>query len=36
LYVNAYLRPLGKAAIVGVTPEMNIDVHNDIIAESKK
>ncbi|WP_338001030.1 zinc-binding dehydrogenase [Neobacillus terrae] len=24
------LRPLGKAAIVGVTPEMTIDVHNDI------
>ncbi|AST90977.1 MULTISPECIES: NAD(P)-dependent alcohol dehydrogenase [Sutcliffiella] len=29
------LRPLGKAAIVGVTPEMNIDVHNDIMAEGK-
>lgn len=29
------LRPLGVAAIVGVTPEMNIDVHNDIMAEGK-
>lgn len=29
------LRPLGKAAIVGVTPEMTIDVHNDIMAEGK-
>lgn len=29
------LRPLGTAAIVGVTPEMNIDVHNDIMAEGK-
>ena len=29
------LRPRGLAAIVGVTPEMNIDVHNDIMAEGK-
>jgi aryl-alcohol dehydrogenase len=29
------LRPLGEAAIVGVTPEMNIDVHNDLMAEGK-
>ncbi len=29
------LRPLGVAAIVGVTPEMNIDVHNDLMAEGK-
>lgn len=29
------LRPLGVAAVVGVTPEMNIDVHNDIMAEGK-
>lgn len=29
------LRPLGTCAIVGVTPEMNIDVHNDIMAEGK-
>ncbi|SOC11240.1 aryl-alcohol dehydrogenase [Ureibacillus xyleni] len=29
------LRPLGIAAIVGVTPEMSIDVHNDIMAEGK-
>jgi aryl-alcohol dehydrogenase len=29
------LRPLGQAAIVGVTPEMNIDVHNDLMAEGK-
>ncbi|RKQ34253.1 NAD(P)-dependent alcohol dehydrogenase [Oceanobacillus halophilus] len=29
------LRPLGAAAIVGVTPEMNIDVHNDLMAEGK-
>lgn len=29
------LRPLGRAAIVGVTPEMNIDVHNDLMAEGK-
>ena len=29
------LRPLGQAAIVGVTPEMSIDVHNDLMAEGK-
>lgn len=29
------LRPLGVAAIVGVTPEMQIDVHNDLMAEGK-
>lgn len=29
------LRPLGTAAIVGVTPEVKIDVHNDLMAEGK-
>ena len=29
------LRPLGQAAIVGVTPVMDIDVHNDLMAEGK-
>ncbi|KIL48395.1 NAD(P)-dependent alcohol dehydrogenase [Jeotgalibacillus campisalis] len=29
------LRPLGSCAIVGVTPEMTFDVHNDIMAEGK-
>lgn len=29
------LRPLGTAAIVGVTPAMEIDVHNDLMAEGK-
>lgn len=29
------LRPLGVCAIVGVTPEMPIDIHNDIMAEGK-
>lgn len=29
------LRPLGVCAIVGVTPEMSIDVHNDLMAEGK-
>ena len=29
------LRPLGVVAIVGVTPEMSIDVHNDLMAEGK-
>ncbi len=29
------LRPLGACAIVGVTPEMSIDVHNDLMAEGK-
>lgn len=26
------LRPLGRAAIVGITPEVNLDIHNDLIA----
>lgn len=29
------LRPLGTVAIVGVTPTMEIDVHNDLMAEGK-
>lgn len=29
------LRPLGVCAIVGVTPPMDLDVHNDIMAEGK-
>ncbi|MDX9875760.1 MAG: zinc-binding dehydrogenase, partial [Spongiibacteraceae bacterium] len=29
------LRPRGLAAIVGVTPEMTLDVHNDLMAEGK-
>lgn len=29
------LRPLGTVAIVGVTPEMKLDVHNDLMAEGK-
>lgn len=29
------LRPLGTCAIVGVTPEITFDVHNDIMAEGK-
>ena len=29
------LRPLGKVAIVGVTPKMELDVHNDLMAEGK-
>jgi aryl-alcohol dehydrogenase len=29
------LRPLGRAAIVGVTPEMSLDVHNDLMAAGK-
>lgn len=29
------LKPLGIAAIVGITPEMSIDVHNDLMAEGK-
>ena len=29
------LRPLGTVAIVGITPEMSLDVHNDIMAEGK-
>lgn len=29
------LRPLGQCAIVGITPEVTFDVHNDIMAEGK-
>lgn len=29
------LRPLGVVAIVGVTPNMELDVHNDLMAEGK-
>nr|WP_298415067.1 NAD(P)-dependent alcohol dehydrogenase [uncultured Halomonas sp.] len=29
------LRPLGQCAIVGVTPEVTLDVHNDLMAEGK-
>lgn len=29
------LRPLGTVAIVGVTPEVNLDIHNDLMAEGK-
>ncbi|NLC62368.1 MAG: NAD(P)-dependent alcohol dehydrogenase [Gammaproteobacteria bacterium] len=29
------LRPLGTVAIVGVTPQMELDVHNDLMAEGK-
>lgn len=29
------LRPLGKCAIVGVTGEVTLDVHNDLMAEGK-
>ncbi|WP_188205554.1 NAD(P)-dependent alcohol dehydrogenase [Alkalibacillus aidingensis] len=29
------LRPLGKLAVVGVTPEMEINVHEEIMAEGK-
>ncbi|MGB7757763.1 MAG: NAD(P)-dependent alcohol dehydrogenase [Salinisphaera sp.] len=29
------LRPLGVAAIVGVTPEVTLDVHHDLMAEGK-
>lgn len=29
------LRPLGTAAIVGVTPKMELDIHNDLMAEGK-
>lgn len=29
------LRPLGTTAIVGITPEMKLDVHNDLMAEGK-
>lgn len=30
------LRPLGEAAIVGITAEIKLDVHNDLMAEGKK
>lgn len=29
------LRPLGTVAIVGITPEMSLDIHNDLMAEGK-
>ena len=29
------LRPLGTVAIVGITPEMSIDIQNDLMAEGK-
>ncbi len=29
------LRPLGICAIVGVTPEVTLDIHNDLMAEGK-
>lgn len=29
------LQPLGRCAIVGVTPEVTLDVHNDLMAEGK-
>ncbi len=29
------LRPLGISAIVGITPEVNLDIHNDLMAEGK-
>lgn len=29
------LRPLGICAIVGITPEVNLDIHNDLMAEGK-
>jgi aryl-alcohol dehydrogenase len=29
------LRPLGQVAIVGVTPEVTLDIHNDLMAEGK-
>ena len=29
------LRPLGTTAIVGVTPKMELDIHNDLMAEGK-
>lgn len=29
------LKPLGTVAIVGVTPEMSLDIHNDLMAEGK-
>lgn len=30
------LRPLGTVAIVGITPEVTLDIHNDLMAEGKK
>lgn len=29
------LKPLGTVAIVGITPEMELDIHNDLMAEGK-
>jgi len=29
------LRPLGTCAIVGITPEVKFDIHNDLMAEGK-
>jgi aryl-alcohol dehydrogenase len=29
------LKPLGTVAIVGITPEMSLDIHNDLMAEGK-
>ncbi len=29
------LRPLGTVAIVGITPEVNLDINNDLMAEGK-
>lgn len=29
------LRPLGQCAIVGITPEVTLDIHNDLMAEGK-
>ncbi|PCM44096.1 NAD(P)-dependent alcohol dehydrogenase [Marinobacter sp. ANT_B65] len=29
------LRPLGTVAIVGITPEVSLDIHNDLMAEGK-
>lgn len=29
------LRPLGVVAIVGITPEVTLDIHNDLMAEGK-
>lgn len=29
------LKPLGTVAIVGITPEMTLDIHNDLMAEGK-
>jgi aryl-alcohol dehydrogenase len=29
------LRPLGTCAFVGITPEVKLDIHNDLMAEGK-